>query len=240
MRSPECGFALRAEATVHSSAAAYRNALYYVVAVYMLSLVEMLLLARQMDVTNTPALAARVSPTMVGLQAMLDSYYSLLHLVIAVIFSQSLFYAFCIASFIYFVKFSMFDMRFLMFIWKAQNPSLFNQDADQIRRRLSLVYIKFYGFLLAGFLAVYYVRHSVYFLVLALFSLWVPQIFSNAYRDSVAAITPHYVIGTSVTRAVVPLYFLAWPSNFIHFEPSTLFSLALFVYLGLQVAVLYL
>lgn len=163
--SPDCGFVLHAEAHVYSQQQSYRGALYYVVFVYLVGLSEMLLTARQMDATNTPAQSARVSASMLCLHAMLDSYYSLFHLVIAVLFcenrlfllfllsiltpffaAQTLFYAFGIAAFIYFVKFSMFDLRFLMYVWRSRNPAMFNQHVDQIRRKLSVLYLEFCAF----------------------------------------------------------------------------------------------
>jgi len=61
------------------------------------------------------------------------------------------------------------------------------------------------GVLIFGFVLVYYVPRAMYVVMLGLFSFWLPQVCSNAYHGTVAALIPHYVIGTAATRALVPL-----------------------------------
>jgi hypothetical protein len=54
----------------------------------------------------------------VRLQAVLDAYLCLLHLT-AGIFVEALFNTFATAAFFKFVVFSIFEMRYLLVIWKA-------------------------------------------------------------------------------------------------------------------------
>ena len=56
----------------------------------------------------------------VRLQAVLDAYLCLLHLT-AGIFVEALFNTFATAAFFKFIIFSIFEMRYLLIIWKADN-----------------------------------------------------------------------------------------------------------------------
>ncbi len=63
----------------------------------------------------------RVSRTLRCFQAVLDAYLCLLHLT-AGIFVEALFNTFATAAFFKFVIFSIFEMRYLLIIWKAAEP----------------------------------------------------------------------------------------------------------------------
>src|SRR3990167_880603 len=106
----------------------------------------------------------------IGMQAVLDSYVCLFHLVIGIFIGVFLlcfslirviltnrhspailhfFYSiddtwnvFLLVAFLYFVSFSVFEMRYLMIIWKARRPSEPNQDWEDMRRQISSMYTK--------------------------------------------------------------------------------------------------
>lgn len=52
-----------------------------------------------------------------------------------------MFYVLAVSAIIYFTKFSICDMRFMVSIWKASNPATFN-NGEQMRRKFMLVYVK--------------------------------------------------------------------------------------------------
>jgi hypothetical protein len=56
---------------------------------------------------------------MIGQQAMMDSYLCLLHLTGGIVI-ESIFNAFATAAFFQFIGFSVFEMRYLLFIWKSR------------------------------------------------------------------------------------------------------------------------
>ncbi|KAG2186648.1 hypothetical protein INT44_002872 [Umbelopsis vinacea] len=74
-------------------------------------------------------------------------------------------------------------------------------------------------------------------LAFGLFSFWVPQIYRNVIRGSRRALSHRYVIGMSLTRLVIPLYYYACPHNILAHE-STKWVWVLAAYVMLQVAVL--
>ena len=66
---------------------------------------------------------------------------------------EPLFNAFATTAFFEFVTFAIFEMRYLLAVWRARRASALEPWAAQ--RELSLMYIRFYGALLAGIFATY-------------------------------------------------------------------------------------
>jgi hypothetical protein len=59
-----------------------------------------------------------------GMQAIIDSYLCIVHLTTGVVV-EALFNAFATAAFFKFMIFSIFEMRYLLIIWKARRPQVF-------------------------------------------------------------------------------------------------------------------
>ncbi|PXF46702.1 Transmembrane E3 ubiquitin-protein ligase 1 [Gracilariopsis chorda] len=76
------------------------------------------------------------------------------------------------------------------------------------------------------------------FFVFALFSFWVPRIVLNAVEDHRLPLLPWYIIGTTVTRLAIPLYFWGCPYNFLHVQPQPALAIALVVWLSTQATIL--
>jgi len=113
--------------------------------VTLVSLLQVLLVIRQMDHTNTQSGASKVSLITIGQQAIMDSYLCLIHLIFSVASNDSpqLFNAFATAAFFKFVLFSIFEMRYLLSIWKASRQHAFNDGWHSAHRELSILYICF-------------------------------------------------------------------------------------------------
>ncbi|KAJ6816210.1 transmembrane E3 ubiquitin-protein ligase 1-like isoform X1 [Iris pallida] len=122
----------------------YNKAVNYTLMVTFISFLQVLLLIRQMEHSNTQSGAAKVSIIMIGQQAVMDAYLCLLHLT-AGILVESLFNAFATAAFFKFVVFSIFEMRYLLAIWRASRPISNGEGWEIMRRELSVLYTRFYG-----------------------------------------------------------------------------------------------
>lgn len=79
---------------------------------------------------------------MLGMQAMLDTYFCLMHLTVG-IYLDGAFKAFATAAFLKFVLFAMFEMRYLLFVWKSRRPQAFSQGWAAMRRELQNLYTRF-------------------------------------------------------------------------------------------------
>ncbi|KAL6529611.1 Transmembrane E3 ubiquitin-protein ligase fly2 [Orobanche gracilis] len=179
---------------------------------------------------------AKVSLLMIGHQAIMDAYICLLHLT-AGILVESLFNAFATAAFFKFVVFSIFEMRYLLAIWKANRP-LNGENWDSTRRELSALYSRFYAVLLGGILIMYEFHKLLRFILLLLHSFWIPQICINIARDSRKPLHPHYILGMTITRIAIPLYVFGCPHNFMRIEPDWNWCICLALFMGLQVCIL--
>ncbi|KAE8075958.1 hypothetical protein FH972_014637 [Carpinus fangiana] len=215
----------------------YNKAVNYTLMVTFVSFLQVLLLIRQMEHGNTQSGAAKVSILMIGQQAIMDAYLCLLHLT-AGILVESLFNAFATAAFFKFVVFSIFEMRYLLAIWKASRPMSNGEGWETMRRELSVLYSRFYGILLGGILVMYEFHNFLRPILLLLYSFWVPQIITNVVRDSRKPLHPHYILGMTVTRLAIPLYIFGCPNNFMRIEPDKSWCICLAVFIGLQASIL--
>jgi len=211
----------------------------YVVMVSLSSFVQILVLIKQMEYTGTQAGASKMSLLTVGAQAVLDVYLCLIHLVAGILI-ESMFSAFVTAAFFQFVTFLVFEMRYLMVILKARRPQAFAEGWIALRREFSLFYLRFYTFVVGGFILIFYMSDLFYIFVFLMHSFWVPQIICNAQKCARRPMLWQYIIGMSVTRLSIPLYFYGCPHNFLIAEPNYKIAFLLSAYMALQVAVLYL
>ncbi|WVZ01602.1 hypothetical protein V8G54_027671, partial [Vigna mungo] len=136
----------------------YNKAVNYTLMVTFVSFLQVLLLIRQMEHSSTQSGAAKVSILMIGQQAIMDAYLCLLHLT-AGILVESLFNAFATAAFFKFVVFSIFEMRYLLAIWKAGRPLSNGEGWETMRRELSVLYSRFF-----------YVTDLTYFVLVVVYS----------------------------------------------------------------------
>ncbi|KAJ6683385.1 hypothetical protein OIU85_007106 [Salix viminalis] len=215
----------------------YNKAVNYTLMVTFISFLQVLLLIRQMEHGNTQSGAAKVSILMIGQQAIMDAYLCLLHLT-AGILVESLFNAFATAAFFKFVVFSIFEMRYLLAIWKASRPMNSGEGWETMRRELSVLYSRFYGILLGGILFMYEFHNYLRLILLLMYSFWVPQIITNIIRDSRKPLHPHYILGMTVTRLAIPLYIFGCPYNFMRIEPDKTWCICLSIFIGLQASIL--
>lgn len=233
----ECFSSILLNATSLNVEAYYNKAVNYTLMVTFISFLQVLLLIRQMEHSNTQSGAAKVSILMIGQQAIMDAYLCLLHLT-AGILVESLFNAFATAAFFKFVVFSIFEMRYLLAIWKASRPLNSGEGWEIMRRELSVLYSRFYGILLGGILLMYELHNFLRPLLFLMYSFWIPQIVTNVIRDTRKPLHPQYILGMTATRIAIPLYIFGCPNNFMRIEPDKKWCIAVTVFMGIQAAVL--
>ncbi|KAK4286140.1 hypothetical protein QN277_002739 [Acacia crassicarpa] len=233
----DCFSPLMLNATSVNIEVYYNKAVNFTLMVTFISFLQVLLLIRQMEHSNTQSGAAKVSKIMIGQQAIMDAYLCLLHLTAGIIV-ESLFNAFATAAFFKFVVFSIFEMRYLLAIWKANRPLSNGEGWETMRRELSSLYIRFYGILVGGILLMYQFHNYLRPILLLMYSFWIPQIITNVIRDSRKPLHPHYILGITVTRLAVPLYTFGCPKNFMRIEPVKSWCLCLTAFIGIQAAIL--
>mmetsp|Transcript_10498 Transcript_10498/g.21125 ORF Transcript_10498/g.21125 Transcript_10498/m.21125 type:complete len:696 (-) Transcript_10498:1246-3333(-) len=235
--STKCETSLNLTLSTQDAETQFGKATVYTLLVTMISFVQVLVLIRQMETTSTQAGASRVSLMTIGLQAVADSYLCLGHLTMGIAV-QSLFHAFATAAFFKFIIFSIFEMRYMLMIWKARRPAGFSEGWDAMRRELSMLYSRFYGSLLFGIVLLYQMQSRFHYFVYALYSFWVPQIVLSVVGDHRRPLHPVYIIGMSATRLLIPMYFWSCPKNFLHIQPQSRVAIELSFWMFLQTAIL--
>ena len=235
--SENCGFSMHVNASAMNFEVYYSKAMHYTLMVTAASFCQVLLLVRQIDYSNSRSAAVKVSLLTIGQQAVMDSYLCLMHLTTGIVV-EALFNAFATAAFFKFMIFSIFEMRYLLIIWKARRPQGFQEGWNSMRRELSMLYSRFYGCLLAGIILIYQLQRHSGVLILIVYSFWVPQIIHNIHHDHRKPLLVRYIVGMSATRLLIPLYALACPNNFLHAEPNYGVAAMLLAWVALQVAVL--
>ena len=68
--------------------------------------------------------------------------------------------------------------------------------------------------------------------------LCLSQIVNNVHRDARRSLHPRYIVGTSITRLAVPLYFFGCPQNFMRVTPSPQVCILLVLYMAAQASCL--
>jgi len=234
--SPNCGIVLNVSAKSVLMEVYYYKSIRYGFFVIITSAILVYSLIQQMKNTKTQTAAAKISLLTIGQQAILDSYLCLIHLTAGII-ADKVFNVFATIAFFKFVTFAIFEMRFLLIIWRAQRPQAFT-GWNSVRRDLSMIYARFYGFFLLGFFLFYYMNVLFNVFLFVMCSFWVPQIFRNAVKDTTHSLQPAYVITVSITRSFVLLYFYGCPSNFVHAEANLWLCVFFGSFMFLQAAVL--
>eukprot|EP00281_Chroomonas_sp_CCMP1168_P007334 CAMPEP_0206262300 /NCGR_PEP_ID=MMETSP0047_2-20121206/28158_1 /ASSEMBLY_ACC=CAM_ASM_000192 /TAXON_ID=195065 /ORGANISM="Chroomonas mesostigmatica_cf, Strain CCMP1168" /LENGTH=329 /DNA_ID=CAMNT_0053689659 /DNA_START=27 /DNA_END=1018 /DNA_ORIENTATION=+ len=235
--SEACGFYMRVNATAMEFETFYSKAMHYTIMVTVVSCVQVLLLARQIEYTTRRNNSTQISLLCVGHQAILDSYLCLMHLT-AGLAVESLFNAFATAAFFKFMIFSVFEMRYLLIVWKGRRPEMLREGWQTIRRELSKLYSRFYGCMLAGMVLVFQMRKHPTACAIIVYGFWLPQIGHAAFHGHKKPMQLRYIIGMSASRLCIPLYALACPSNFFKLEPNYTASLVLVLWMAFQACIL--
>ncbi|KAF0717459.1 Aste57867_2274 [Aphanomyces stellatus] len=243
--SDVCGLYWRANVTFveENFNVFYTKASAYAIIMALLCLGQIYLLLKQLQQSSTPAAAAKASLVTIGLQAVVDSYLCLLHLTTGIV-AQHIFTLFATVSFFQLIIFSIFEMRFLLVIWKARRPQQFTEGWNVMRRELTTLYSRFYISLLVGLCLIYYGWQWLHLLVIVACSFWVPQIVHNVHREVRNPFDNAYVIGMTLSRLFLPLYMYGCPKNFLtampifpaQYHPSL--CVGLVVWMAVQVVVL--
>uniref|UniRef100_A0A061R832 RING-type E3 ubiquitin transferase n=1 Tax=Tetraselmis sp. GSL018 TaxID=582737 RepID=A0A061R832_9CHLO len=233
--SENCGMVISVNAAYVRLEEYYTKAVNYTLMITVISFAQVLLLIRQMEVTNTQASASKVSLLSIGIQAIMDSYLCLLHLTAGIVV-EALFNAFATAAFFEFVIFAIFEMRYLLCIWRARRAG--GDDGAGPHRELSILYTRFYGALLLVIFFAYQLQRWMRNIIFILYSFWIPQIVHCVRADVRQPLRPMFVLGMSATRLLLPLYLFGCPKNMLRVEADPTLCGCLVLWVALQAGVL--
>ncbi|KAG0309914.1 hypothetical protein BGZ98_000002 [Dissophora globulifera] len=127
----------------------------------------------------------------------------------------------------------------------AARPATTTVEDDSPRSDMQALYGRFYWMLVGSLITVYKIATSstrvqnimISVCALFLFSFWIPQIVRNVTRGSKRGLNLWFVLGMSVTRLALPVYFYACPENLMGHKPTP-WIWGLVAWVALQVCVL--
>lgn len=226
-----CGLALDIDVAPADVVTFQMRAFRYSAMATFVALMQVALTLKQLEGLQG-GMIAHVSVLTVGHLAGMDAFLCLIHLTLGVMV-QPLFSTFATVSFVEFCLFGIFELRLLLFSWRARMSG-----RDSWPMQASMLYARFYGALLIGILLVYHLQQHYIVLLLASHLFWIPQIVHSARMNVRPPLTTVYILGTSILRLVVPLYIFACPSNLLRLKPMYEVCAALVGLVGLQALVL--
>ncbi|KAL0075034.1 hypothetical protein J3Q64DRAFT_1811683 [Phycomyces blakesleeanus] len=137
---------------------------------------------------------------------------------------------------------------------EGETPPAVPANATPVREERSsptydvgTLYCKLYISLLVGLFLFYHTATSSAFVQniviaivgLAFYSFWIPQSIRSISRGCRRPLSPKYVVGMSISRLAIPLYFYGCPENVLAHK-TTPWIWALVVYMAFQVLILFL
>ena len=143
LASSDCQFDMNIAAASIDYDAHYNKALYFGAAATVVTINQIALLIVQMSATQTAMLTARVSVITVALQAWMDVILAVIFLSHGVIV-EAFFALFAGAAFLKFLLVAVFEMRWLVEIWKAQLPPDSWTEPSFERQEVSTINARFY------------------------------------------------------------------------------------------------
>jgi hypothetical protein len=202
-----------------------------------IAVVQMYFIFRQIKAAEAPAVAGRLCRYTVGMEGLLDGYACIFHMFIA-FNCEALFNSFIVTSCLQFFTCVLFNIGFLQRLYQQAFPAEFEGGWEASQRARKVVNIKFYTALMLGLLCFYAIPHGFELVYAILYSFWVPQILWQAWHGYRKGFTPTYIWSMSITRLILPLYFLACPANFMNHPTATWKIVLLLLWMALQIAVL--
>ena len=220
--------------TVHTLDKAEReqSAMPYLGFTFVVGLVSMFTFANQLDNTKSESSLKRSSYITVIFLATEDAFLCQLHVYLASYFRlQSLSFAYSLLIiFMYFIIFSIFDIKYMFSIYRAQYGEISQRNA-------MILYLKLYTALFILFILS---TISFRFFLFICSCMWIPQIIHNCKLNNTGSVKLTYVFLSSFTRLLLICYWFLYPNNFLHYRRELSFVFIMFSSVIVQLCILYL
>jgi len=192
----------------------------YAIIEMLITLLQILLLVVQLNYTSTQTRTAKVSITTIGMMAVVDVGYAFTYLSSGMFF-VSLFGAFVVTAILKLVLFSVFEMRYILIIWKSRRPQEVAINRATFQRQQVYFYSRMYLCVFALLFLLWKFSSFRKFFFFVVLSFWVPQIISNMVRETPDPFHNMCLLGMTASRLFTPLYIYGCPDNFFNLIVET-------------------
>lgn len=176
------------------------------------------------QLNNSAVYGNSISLITIGENIIWNAYGCLCHFFLTISFKYYRF-QFGIPSFIYFVNFSVMDIRLLYTLWTLKFQNSFS-DPMIFRRKLMQFYFMFYFIMFFSFFFVLKFYFNKPYILIALLITWMPQIIFNVYYQNKISMPIIFIIIVCLNRIFPSIYFRGYSNNFFELSPDTIFVLA--------------
>jgi hypothetical protein len=191
------------------------------------------LIASHLETRKSNSAMMKVSAAALVLQVSYDVMCTLFHLILAFHYSplnRPLYFI----TFLSFVLFSLFQMRYLLDVLKLG----VSFTAPTSLGGISIVYTCIYSLLFVSIGILLLAEWLIWIPLLLINSSWIGQIYHNARHRARNSWDWHVILGTSLCRLFTPIYFYMLPQNFIAVRPRSTLVLVLVLWNLVQLLVL--
>ncbi|KNC48408.1 uncharacterized protein AMSG_04857 [Thecamonas trahens ATCC 50062] len=218
LKSAKCGLTLKFELASVDPYEFERKTMWYLVMLAATAVAQLAAFVIQLEHSRAHPVLANVSMLAIGALSVVDCYLCLLHF--SGLSSARLAPSFAIAAFVKFVLSFVYEMRYVFAVWRARNAGDWAAGWLAVRVRICRLYSWYYVALLIGITAMYQFDGHWPWFSLLVHAYWIPQIVTNAQRDTANALAPVFVLGTSASRLIIPAYMQLCPTNVFHTPPT--------------------
>lgn len=164
---------------------------------------------KQIDREN-PNVLAKMSLFTLSVCNIEDFYFTMLHIEY-IMSSGTAYLLFVLPAIAYLVLFVIFDMKMLFLVWRSHHMRNI-ENAQVLRKKLTVFYIEFYLGLFAYLTLNYFFEYEGWLIFLQHLIL-VPQIVHNVRKGNNPGFSPYYIMGLLGLRYMIPLYQRGCPGN---------------------------
>lgn len=236
-KSP-CGFEFIFEVTIEEPYSDYNQIMLYSIIVSVLALFQIFNTVYLTNkVGDSTSYANSISLITIAQNIIWNTYGCLCHFFLTVNYDIYA-YQFGIPAFLYFINFSVFELRLLYNLWRVKYTRLVT-DPGIIRRKLIQFYFVFY---IVMFLSLFYVLKFYFdkkYIFLAILLTWFPQIIYNRIYRNKMLMPGICILAFSLNKLLIPMYFRGSPDNFFQFSYDFGFVILSVGSMIAQIALLY-
>lgn len=186
-----------------------------------------------MKIANSQTYAKSLSLITLGQNIVWNAYGCLCHFFMTVKYEQYSYY-FSTPAMLYFINFSIFELRLLYNVWSIKNLRLIN-NATSLRRKLIQFYFTFY---IVMFFALFYVMRFYFnksYIFAAIMLTWLPQILYNFIYNNKRSMPLINIILMSINRVALPIYIRGFKDNIFQLRADIDFVLLFLICFILEV-----
>lgn len=140
----------------------------------------------------------------IAIQIMLSSVICSIHFFLALSFEE-MSYEYGTPSIVFFILFSIFQMKTLFLSWKCRHNDLFHNDILLFRKKLLQFYSVFYVALFLFLISLRYWYNNFILVYFVFLSTWLFQIIHNAKSGTKPPFTFGYIICISLSKIFLPV-----------------------------------